>query len=464
MGIGGGNNSERGEGEPLPQQGGVTAPSDAEDSLLTPGQLMGLAGLLRAWRAAASKQLGRQITQRDVGLAAGRSDRWYRDLESGATMRLDRKQCEAIGEILGLGRDELQALILYSVGGGLSVDPTPTGDTSTRRALQLLIDKQLPSPTYLTDAWWNVIGYNAAMASWWPWVMEDKPNLMRWALLSREARVQFHDWPHHAAEYVKLLKAAIPRHPDEPELAELIGDLRKDPDVRTIWDSSTDIAENRDGHTYRMTLPALNWESAELVSHVLYPASLPDCRLTVITWTRGQDGAEAHGSSAGHPLAPITPNSGAHEAIRQQVARRLSHQITTASAAEAAALAGTNRVPLPVLGRILGDDCRLTYAPSTRTVIWATRQDDDRWNIAEVAPYTIIVRIPQAIHIEGASAEYKILTRAILPADPSDAVQRVQTLIAQLRRRIVVLESIHRDEYEADPKNIPYLWHPVDEI
>ncbi|MFD7323918.1 helix-turn-helix transcriptional regulator [Streptomyces sp. NPDC059875] len=453
---------ERGGEESLP--GRETASGRAEETLpLNPGQLMGLAGLLRAWRAVASEKLGRTITQKDVADAVKRSTRWYRDLENGATVRLDRQLCEGIAQVLMLGRDELHALVLYGHGGGIS-GPTPAGDTPTRRALQLLIDKQMPSPTYLTDATWNVIGYNAAMAEWWPWVLEEKPNLMRWALLSREARTQFHDWARHAAEYIKLIKFAIPRHPDNKELGQLITELRGDPDVRAIWDASTEIAENRDGHIFRMTLPALGWETAEVVSHVLYPASLPDCRLTVITWTRGEDGAETYGSDAGHPLAPLPAGTQADREIRTRIARRLSRQVSVASLDDAMALAGEDRIELPILSRVVSPECRLAYSPSTRTVVWATQQDDGHWGIAEVEPYTLIVRMPQAIHVEAASAEYKVLVRAILPADSSDAVERIQTLVAQLRRRVEVLEEIHRDEHEADPQNIPYTWHPVDEI
>ncbi|WP_435244394.1 helix-turn-helix transcriptional regulator [Streptomyces sioyaensis] len=461
MGIADGGR-ERGDEQSLPSR--ETTPAERDDaSPLTPGQLMGLAGLLRAWRAAASERLGKPLTQKDVASALQRSTRWYRDLENGATVRLDRQLCEGLGKVLMLGRDELQALVLYGHGGAIA-SPSPAGDTPTRRALQLLIDKQMPSPTYLTDATWNVIGYNAAMAEWWPWVLEDNPNLMRWALLSREARTQFHDWARHAAEYIKLIKFAIPRHPDNPELAQLITELRKDDEVRQIWDSSTDIAENRDGATYRMTLPALNWETAELVSHVLYPASLPDCRLTVITWTRGEDGAEACGTDAGHPLAPLPTASDADQALRRRIAHRLSQHISVASADEAMALAGDDRVELPILSKFIGHECLLAYSPATRTVIWATRQDDGRWGIAEVEPYTIVVRMPQAIHVDGAKGEYKVLTRAILPADSTEAVERIQGLVAQLRRRIEVLEEIHRDEYQADPKNVPYIWHPIDEI
>ncbi|AJT69776.1 hypothetical protein T261_8180 [Streptomyces lydicus] len=108
-------------------------------------------------------------------------------------------------------------------------------------------------------------------------------------------------------------------------------------------------------------------------------------------------------------------------------------------------LAGGDRIELPILSTFIGHDCRLPYSPSTRTVIWATGQDDDRWAIAEAELYTIIVRMLQAIHVDGANSAYKVLTRAILPAGSAEAVRRTQALVAQLRRRIEVLEEIHRD-------------------
>ncbi|MFD8970390.1 helix-turn-helix domain-containing protein [Streptomyces sp. NPDC059568] len=90
-----------------------------DEEPLTPGQLMGLAGLLRAWRATAGEKrgLGRPMSQEEVVVGLGyRSLRWYQALESGARPRLDRQVIDALADVLLLGRDERAALHLYALG------------------------------------------------------------------------------------------------------------------------------------------------------------------------------------------------------------------------------------------------------------------------------------------------------------------------------------------------------------
>ncbi|MFB9556912.1 MmyB family transcriptional regulator [Streptomyces roseoviridis] len=430
---------------------------------------MGFAGQLRSWRRAAGERRGRRVTQGECAKAIDRSERWYRDLERGAGRhRLDRKQCDDLADLLQLDRDEFIALLLYNnlgtntaAGGGV--------DSRVRTGLRLLIDKQMPSPTYLCDANWNILGYNQSMAEWWPWVMEPGANLMRWALTSQEARAQYHDWHRHAVEYVRMLKFALAGRGDSGELMELIGDVCKDHEVRRIWETCGELTENRDGHVFRMSIPAMGWEPIDVVSHVLYPANFPDCRFVVITWWAKEDdeaepadvdaalgsrSSEAHGEkSQEQPSA----------AARRRVAHAITGRLSVRTAEDAAALAGDDGIALPVLSRMIGPNCQLTLSPSTQTVIWAVQEADGEWGISEVGAYTLIVKIPDAAMVDEAREEMKRLTRAILPADPKQAVARIQALLPQLRKRIQNLEEVWRDLYEED-RTVPYIWSPIDEI
>ncbi|PJN32200.1 transcriptional regulator [Streptomyces sp. CB02959] len=367
-------------------------------------------------------------------------------LESGAHTRLKRDQCDVLSELLLLGRDEQQALVLYSTGGAGSVTPAPGYDSPTRRALQALLDQQMPNPTWLLDAHWNVIGYNEAMASWCPWVMEPGANLLRWALLSEEARTTFVDWSKHAVEYLAMLRFSLLQYPQNAELGALLADVTKDPELAHLWETRSEVTEARGAFYYRVSLPAHNYEIVELESQTLFPAALPDCRLVILNWIQ-RDDSDGDTGSATRPAV--------EEARSQPSASPLPGQVTASTADEAAKYAGPGAVVLPILSELISTGCQLTYSPTNRTVIWATPQHDGRWDVAEVNPYTVVVRMPQAIHVEGATAEYKLLTRAVLPAEPADAVQRIREMTAQLRRRIGILEEIHRDEWEAD-RSLPY--------
>ncbi|MFD6076819.1 helix-turn-helix transcriptional regulator [Streptomyces hydrogenans] len=433
------------------------------------GQVMGFAGQLKTWRKAAGHRRGRRVTQEECATAVGRSERWWRALERGdGRNRLDRAQCDSLAELLQLDRDEYIALLLYNNLTIAAADSGATADPRVRSGLRLLIDKQMPAPTYLCDAHWNIIGFNPAMAQWWPWVLEPGANLMRWALTSGEARVQYHDWERHAREYVRMLKFALARGSDSAELIELIGDVCKDEDVRGIWETTNELTENRDGHIFRMSIPAMDWEPIDVVSHVLYPAALPDCRMVVITWWTNEDGEEeardvdtalgttGEESQVRQPAPPAA-------AARRRIAHAITGRISVPTAEEAAALAGADAVPLPVLSRLMGDGCQLTLSPSAQSVIWAVQEEDGAWSVSEVSVYTAIVKLPHAATEPEARAEMKTLVRANLPADPKEASGRIQELLPQLRHRIHFLEQIGRDLYEQDP-TLPYIWDPTDEI
>lgn len=73
------------------------------------------------------------------------------------------------------------------------------------------------------------------------------------------------------------------------------------------------------------------------------------------------------------------------------------------------------------------------------------------------------VRLPQASALPEAHPEVKALSRAVLPLEPADAVDRIQALVSQLKARVDLLEEIHRDLWETD-RTLPRAWHPVDEI
>ncbi|WP_282697769.1 XRE family transcriptional regulator [Streptomyces sp. CC208A] len=429
---------------------------------------MGFAGQLRCWRRAAGERRGRRVTQGECANAIDRSERWYRDLERGAGRhRLDRKQCEALADLLHLDRDEFIALLLYN-----GLGPTAAAgavDTRVRSGLRLLIDKQMPSPTFLCDANWNVVAHNAATAEWWPWVLEPGANFMRWSLLSREARSQYHDWDRHAATYVSLLKFALAGREDSAELMELIGDVCKDPDIGRIWDASNEVTENLDGYAVRMTVPALNWDAIDVVSHVLSPASLPDWKLVVLSWgTKDDEDGERTDANVGVGSAAEAPSGKQDDAPpsaaeTRRIARAITGRLSVPTAQDAAALAGEDRIDLPVLSRMMGPNCQLTLSPSAQSVIWAVKEADGQWGVNVVAAYTLVVKVPHAAVIDEARDEMQLLTRAILPPEPREAVARIQELIRQSQQRIKSLTAVWRDLYEED-RTLPYIWHPADEI
>lgn len=399
------------------------------------GRLMGLGALLRARREAVGDKRGRPLTQAEVAREVGRSVRWYRDLERGATARrITQQHRDDLARVLELDEDGRQALLLYSLGVPRGVSAQPS-DGRVSPELRLLLDKQLPAPAYLCDPHWNILAYNQAMAEWWPWVLQPGANLIRWALLDSEARNQFQNWPQHAVIYVRMLKFALASRRDSQDLKTLVEDVCADAEVQRIWDADDGVAENRDGHVYRMILPTVGWETVDLVSHVTYPASLPACRLVIVTWLQHDD--DQDDVSDNHKSAP--------------------------TAQKAAELAGEDAIALPALSQMIGSDSQLTLAPRTRSVIWATRQPDGQWSIAEVDAYTVITRLPAAMAVPAAHQDMKHLTRAVFPLDPNEAAARIRMLVPQLGRRIGLFREIYQDLVDEMP-TIPAIDRPPGEV
>ncbi|MBC2876509.1 MULTISPECIES: helix-turn-helix transcriptional regulator [Streptomyces] len=248
-----------------------------------PDDEVGLAVLLRAWRARVGLRqgLGRPLPQVDVAARIGMSERWYRDLERGATPRMDARTLAALSDALRLCADERAALFLHAAGGELfpAVSPADADLAPLRR----LLDQRPECPAYLTDNAWNVLAHNEAMAEWFPWVRRPGANLIRWGLLSPEARERLADWPRHGRAYLAMLRYAMAQYPAHPELAELLRTALADPACRRIWDDGPVVVAHRDGHTFRLSgVPRFAPRTVDVVARVLHPVGCPGFRLTFL--------------------------------------------------------------------------------------------------------------------------------------------------------------------------------------
>ncbi|MET8683636.1 helix-turn-helix transcriptional regulator [Streptomyces sp. NPDC004732] len=430
---------------------GISEKSGAVQQLA--GQYMGFGALLLQWRKAAP---GRP-TQARTAKAMGISVRTYYKIEKGAVPpRLTPEQFESLVKLFRLDEAGRNALMYHNIGASLK-PPRGSSQPQLQKALRLLIDRQMPSPAYLCDQNWNIIGFNTAMAEWWPWVMEPGANLILWALTSPEARTQYQDWDMHASAYVKMLKFAKAARPDDLELRALIEKVTKDPDVRHVWDTETDMGETRDGHVFRMNIAALDWETIEVVSHVLYPASMPQCRFVVITWVEG--GEEEHDAlgDTRNAWAATTASQDDVEAAqwheqnrvdedsatrwRREVAG-LASRMVVATPEEAAELAGRNGVPMPAISKLMGPDAQLTLAPDQSTVVWAVEEAVGYWSVTHVRPATVIARVPrEAVH-GPCRTEVLQLVRSALPTDADAATTRIGQLLEERDTEQQVLREV----------------------
>ncbi|MFD8009711.1 helix-turn-helix domain-containing protein [Streptomyces sp. NPDC058955] len=254
--------------------------ADAEDFRLEFGDLP---ALLRAWRAEAGARLGRAkpLPQREVARRMGVSERWYRALESGAQVPLTLDTLTGLADALDLGPDERTALYWYRLTE-VSDEGLPKEDDGRLARLKEFVHAQEGFPAYLADHAWNIVGHNAAMASWFPWVREPGANLMRWVLESPAARERFVDWREQASLYLAQLRFTLVRHPDDPILADLLAGALRDPDCRELWDAGPRIIAFRQGGRFRLSLPHVSSTELVVTSQVLLPAYRPGIRFVAL--------------------------------------------------------------------------------------------------------------------------------------------------------------------------------------
>ncbi|MFG2760733.1 helix-turn-helix transcriptional regulator [Streptomyces wuyuanensis] len=244
----------------------------------------GLAVLLRSWRARAGQRLGLggPLPQVEVASELGMSERWYRELERGSIPRLDPRVLSRLADVLRLDADERAALYFHAFGGTPYATPSHAGHPADLPALRQLVDRQMPRPAYVTDTRWDIVTYNSAMAEWFPWVLAQDANLIRWALTSPEAREQLVDWSRHAYIYLAMVRFAVAERPDDSGVSALLHEILQDPACRRLWAERTCIVGNRDGHRFRLRLPHVAPAVVEVVTQVLLPAGYPGLRFVVL--------------------------------------------------------------------------------------------------------------------------------------------------------------------------------------
>ncbi|CAM5642743.1 hypothetical protein SAVIM338S_06315 [Streptomyces avidinii] len=368
------------------------------------------------------------------------TERWYGELERGASPRLKRAKIDQLAEALLLDEDQRETLYLYTDGASPPRAVTPPGHTPGLHPLQLLLDHQMPRPAYLSDVAWNIVGFNRAMAQWFPWVLEPRANLMRWALLHPDAREQYVGWEDHARIYLAMLRMALVRHDRLPELTALLNELLADSDCRRIWENKPELVSNRDGHVFRLHISRFDHRDIEVVSQVLYPAAFQDLRFVAITWlgSREDPGVDV----PHHDLA--TPKLGrtrlASPAPSPGSAPRPYWALDSYEAARS--LAGDSPLDLPALSSMAGPTTRLTADQTGQQIIWATSEAGGTVLFEDLTTREALARIPVAMLTTDARREYQQLLRSTLAPDRRTAIDQIDDLLAPHRAALDLLRDL----------------------
>ncbi|GII53263.1 transcriptional regulator [Planotetraspora thailandica] len=246
-----------------------------------PGRPSELGGFLRARRA--------QLTPREVGLPDTGSPRRVSGLrrEEVAQLaaisvdyytRLEQGRLQASASVLitlarALRLDDDQQAYLYELAGKSSARPRRRQAQRVRPAMRRLLDQLTETPALVLGRRMDILAWNAQAAALFTDFARIPPrrrNYVRLLFTDPAVRNLHADWEEAARTGVASLRMEAARHPDDPDLAVLVGELSvQDSGFRTWWASHQVAATSYGTKHYRhpvvgeLTLDCDVWASPD---------------------------------------------------------------------------------------------------------------------------------------------------------------------------------------------------------
>ncbi|MEV2214868.1 helix-turn-helix transcriptional regulator [Streptomyces sp. NPDC050997] len=173
------------------------------------------------------------LRREELSLLAGVSSSYYTRLEQGQSVGASPEVLNALAQALRL--DEAERHHLHDLAGSVRRRPVVRrppeehADAATLDLLEALGDvPALVSGRRGDVLAWNPMGH-ALFASHLdfsaPQPPDDRPNLARLVFLDDHIRALYADWPDKARAVVQNLRMVAGRHPDDGQLASLVGEL-----------------------------------------------------------------------------------------------------------------------------------------------------------------------------------------------------------------------------------------------
>lgn len=220
-----------------------------------------LSAFLRAMRARVRPEdvglpdLGRRRTpglrRQEVAQLAAVSIDWYIRLEQGRVGVPGTAVLDAVAQALRLSEAERHHLHLIARG---DAPPPRHVPASASPSLRALLHSMPAVPAWILDFRFDVLAHNAAAVALFGPDFAVGTNTAEPFFLDPNVRDFQLDWIRIAREFVGNLRANLTRHPGDPRLTALVGELRrKSSDFATWWDDQT--VEERTNGTKRVLHP-----------------------------------------------------------------------------------------------------------------------------------------------------------------------------------------------------------------
>jgi transcriptional regulator with XRE-family HTH domain len=180
------------------------------------------------------------LRREEVAQLAGVSVDYYSRLEQGRHLNVSDEVLDAVARALRLDATERSYLFQIARPNRRTRRRTPPPvqrvRPGVRRILETLDDV---TPAFVFGRRMDVLATNrlarALMTDFDAFPPRDR-NLLRYTFLDESSRELFVDWAEVARDNVAILRMDAGRHPDDPLLVELVGELSlKSPEFRRWW-------------------------------------------------------------------------------------------------------------------------------------------------------------------------------------------------------------------------------------
>jgi transcriptional regulator with XRE-family HTH domain len=181
----------------------------------------------------------------ELAALAGVSVEYYVRLEQGRAPNVSDAVLDALATALRLDdteRDHLRNLVR-------PVKARAAPRPRLRDGVQLLLDSMSTTPAFVLGRRMDVVGWNplAEAVSGWSAKPASARNAARHLFLDPTARDFYPEWDTVAEETVAYLRLDAGRHPEDPKLAALVGELSiADETFRALW-AAHDVKEKTFG-------------------------------------------------------------------------------------------------------------------------------------------------------------------------------------------------------------------------
>ncbi|WP_436532616.1 helix-turn-helix transcriptional regulator [Actinoplanes sp. HUAS TT8] len=177
------------------------------------------------------------LRREELAQLAGVSVDYYVRLEQGRGTRVSDSVLDAVANALRLGGDERAHL--RDLARPERSRREPVRPQQVRPQLRQLLDAMTDVPAFVVGRRTDVLAWNplgAALIADFPALPPARRNFARLILLDGQVGALFTDRHRKARDVVAFLHLDAGRHPEDPLLAELVGELsRHSPLFRQLW-------------------------------------------------------------------------------------------------------------------------------------------------------------------------------------------------------------------------------------